>query len=53
MPLASYAQGASAIPLLGETIGDNLDRLARLFPGNEAVVSVHQDVRVTPDSDTR
>jgi fatty-acyl-CoA synthase len=47
MPLASYAQGASAIPLLGETIGDNLDRLARRFPGNEAVVGVPQDVRMT------
>jgi fatty-acyl-CoA synthase len=47
MALASYAQGASSMPLLGETIGDNLDRLARSFPQSEAVVSVQQDVRLT------
>jgi fatty-acyl-CoA synthase len=46
MPLASYAHGASAIPLLGETIGDNLDRLATHFPDGEAVVSVHQGARL-------
>jgi fatty-acyl-CoA synthase len=47
MPLASYAQGASAVPLLGETIGANLDRLARRFPDTEALVSVHQGARLT------
>jgi fatty-acyl-CoA synthase len=47
MALSSYAHGASPVPLLGETIGDNLDRLARHFPGNDAVVSVHQGRRLT------
>ena len=47
MRLPSYAQGASPVPLLGETIGDNLDRIARRFPGNDAVVSVHQNRRLT------
>jgi fatty-acyl-CoA synthase len=47
MALSSYAHGASPVPLLGETIGDNLDRIARRFPGNDAVVSVHQDRRLT------
>jgi len=35
------------VPLIGETIGDNLDRIARRFPGNDAVVSVHQGRRLT------
>ncbi|GAC1577503.1 MAG: AMP-binding protein [Candidatus Elarobacter sp.] len=43
----SYAHGASAVPLLGETIGENLDRIAARVPGNDAVVSVHQDRRLT------
>jgi fatty-acyl-CoA synthase len=47
MALSSYAHGASPVPLLGETIGDNLDRIARRFPGNDAVVSVHQNRRLT------
>jgi fatty-acyl-CoA synthase len=47
MALSSYAHGASPVPLLGETIGDNLDRIARRFPGNDAVVSVHQERRLT------
>jgi len=47
MPLSSYAHGASPVPLLGETIGDNLDRIARRFPGNDAVVAVHQGRRLT------
>ncbi|MDQ6942934.1 MAG: AMP-binding protein [Candidatus Eremiobacteraeota bacterium] len=47
MALSSYAHGASPVPLLGETIGDNLDRVARRFPGKDAVVSVHQDRRLT------
>jgi fatty-acyl-CoA synthase len=47
MELGSYAHGASPEPLLGETIGDNLDRIARRFPQNDAVVSVHQGIRLT------
>ncbi|MBV8299337.1 MAG: AMP-binding protein [Candidatus Eremiobacteraeota bacterium] len=47
MALSSYAHGASPVPLLGETIGDNLDRIARRFPEHDAVVSVHQSRRLT------
>ena len=47
MALPSYAHGASPAPLLGETIGDNLDRIAGRFPDNDAVVSVHQNRRLT------
>jgi len=45
----SYAHGAGAAPLLGETIGENLDRTIARFGDREALVSVHQDVRLTYD----
>ena len=38
--LMSYASGASAAPLLGETIGENLERAAARYPGREALVDV-------------
>ena len=41
----SYVSGASANPLLGLTIGAQLDRTAARFPDNEALVVRHQDVR--------
>jgi fatty-acyl-CoA synthase len=47
MTLPSYAHGPSAIPLRGETIGDNLDRVAAAFPSSDAVVSVEQNRRLT------
>ena len=47
MALLSYAHGPSPVPLLGETIGDNLDRIAARFPHNDAIVSVHQNRRLT------
>ncbi len=47
MPGLSYAHGASATPLLGETIGERLSRAAREHPDREAVVSVAQGVRLT------
>ena len=43
----SYTHGASAVPLISETIGDLLDRVAREFPDRDAVVSVHQQMRLT------
>jgi fatty-acyl-CoA synthase len=43
----SYAHGPSSTPLLGETIGDNLERTAARFPDADALVSRHQDVRMT------
>jgi fatty-acyl-CoA synthase len=36
----SYSHGASAVPLLGETIGANLRRIAATYPDREAVVDV-------------
>jgi fatty-acyl-CoA synthase len=44
---ASYAHGVSDVPLLGETIGANLERTVSRFGDREAVVSCHQGVRLT------
>nr|WP_308221145.1 AMP-binding protein [Nocardia sputi] len=38
MPLPSYASGVSDVPLLGDTIGGNLDRAVAAFPDREALV---------------
>jgi fatty-acyl-CoA synthase len=43
----SYASGTSTTPLLGDTIGDNLDRTIARFPDREALVSVQQGLRYT------
>ena len=43
----SYASGPSSAPLLGETIGDNLDRVAAAHPDVECLVSRHQGLRYT------
>ena len=43
----SYASGCGAAPLLGETIGDNLARTARLWPQRDALVDVSQGRRWT------
>ena len=45
--LPSYASGPSSQPLLGETIGDNFERMVRTFPDREALVSCHQGLRFT------
>jgi fatty-acyl-CoA synthase len=47
MPAASYSHGVSDVPLLGETIGANLERTVTRFGDREAVVSCHQGVRMT------
>ncbi|MCX4659318.1 AMP-binding protein [Streptomyces uncialis] len=39
-PTASYDHGTSTVPLLGDTIGENLDRAVAAFPGREALVDV-------------
>ncbi len=39
----SYAHGASAIPLLGETIGQNLWKTCNKFPDHKALICVHQN----------
>src|SRR6266404_9502278 len=46
----SYVHGASAIPLLGETIFQNLRRTAARFGDREALVVAHQDYRSTYSS---
>ena len=43
----SYASGTSQEPLLGETIGDNLDRVAAQYPDTTCLVSRHQKLRYT------
>jgi fatty-acyl-CoA synthase len=43
----SYVSGTSTVPLLGETIGENLRRTVERFPDREALVVVHQNVRLT------
>jgi fatty-acyl-CoA synthase len=43
----SYASGPSSLPLLGETLGANFDRIAAAYPDNEAVVACHQGRRLT------
>ncbi len=43
----SYIHGASPIPLLGETIGENLRRTVERVPDNEALVVRHQNYRAT------
>jgi len=45
--MGSYANGPSTQPLLGETIGKNLERTAARAPDNLALVSRHQNRRYT------
>jgi fatty-acyl-CoA synthase len=47
MPAPSYSHGVSEVPLLGDTIGQNLERTTARFGGSEALVSCHQGVRLT------
>ncbi len=43
----SYAHGTSGTPLLGETIGHNLERTTTRVPDSDALISCHQDRRFT------
>ena len=47
MKKLSYTNGASNIPLLGETIDENLRKTVAKFPNNDALISAHQHYRVT------
>jgi fatty-acyl-CoA synthase len=47
MQQASYVHGAHPLPLIGDTIGAYLDRIAARFPDRDALVVPHQDVRWT------
>lgn len=46
-PTPSYVHGASATPLLGETVGELLDRVATRWPDRPALVVRQQGVRWT------
>jgi fatty-acyl-CoA synthase len=46
-PIPSYSHGTSDLPLLGQTIGENLLRVAAQFPGQEALVDVPSGRRWT------
>jgi len=45
--MLSYACGTSDAKLLGITLGDMLDDVVARYPDNEAIVSVHQELRYT------
>ncbi|TME16426.1 MAG: AMP-binding protein [Chloroflexi bacterium] len=47
MAVPSYSHGASSIPLLGETIGENLRRTVEKFGDGEALVVRQQGFRCT------
>jgi fatty-acyl-CoA synthase len=43
----SYVHGTASTPLLGETIGAALDRIAAEFGDRDALISCHQNLRYT------
>jgi fatty-acyl-CoA synthase len=43
----SYAFQGSEKPLIGKTVGDMFDEIAEKYPDNDALVSLHQDLRFT------
>jgi fatty-acyl-CoA synthase len=43
----SYASGVAAKPLIGETIGENLERAVARFGDREALIVRHQDLRLS------
>ena len=43
----AYTYGASNISLIGETIDQNLRKTVEKYPNKEALISVHQNYRVT------
>lgn len=47
IPGMSYSCGTADFPLLGETIGELLEKISDRYPDNEAIVSPFQDVRLT------
>ncbi|HEY2705219.1 MAG TPA: AMP-binding protein [Candidatus Dormibacteraeota bacterium] len=47
MPAPSYVHGAHPVPLLGETIGENLRRTVQRFADREALVVREQGYRAT------
>ena len=45
--MQSYVHGASPVPLIGATIGSYFDAISDRYPTTDAVVSLHQNVRMT------
>jgi fatty-acyl-CoA synthase len=45
MAQPSYVHGASATPLIGETIGVHFDRMAERFADRDALIVCHQSIR--------
>jgi fatty-acyl-CoA synthase len=45
--MLSYVSGPSQVPLLGETIGACLDRIATALPDRDALISCHQNIRLS------
>ncbi|MBC2682049.1 AMP-binding protein [Corynebacterium sp. 4HC-13] len=43
----SYAKGPTEVPLLEETLGQNLARIVDKYPDNEAIVDFHGDIHMT------
>ncbi|XP_003467090.1 medium-chain acyl-CoA ligase ACSF2, mitochondrial [Cavia porcellus] len=43
----SYVQGSTQFPLIHKTVGQCLDATAQRFPDREALVVLHEDVRMT------
>lgn len=43
----AYTNGASDIPLLGETIDENLKKTVQKYPNQEALICSHQNYRAT------
>ena len=43
----SYVHGASAVPLIGDTIGSHFDKAVERWPEREALVVRHQNIRWT------
>jgi fatty-acyl-CoA synthase len=45
--MLSYSSGTGLVPLIGQTIGQNLEATVALVPDNDALVVCHQGVRLT------
>jgi len=43
----SYALGSTDVPLLAETIGENLEHTTARFPDRDALIVRHQGIRCT------
>ena len=47
MESRSYVHGASSVPLLGQTLGENFRRTVELYPDKDALIVRSQGVRFT------